>query len=204
MTAQRLFKSVSIYLWLVFWFYPAQKEYKTFKFLGKKLPSLVNIALLLFTQCIFRCEALDTDGPSWAPHVECPSVNPPKRGTLHFLSLPSCLFISPSLIWGFTPSTVWRLRPLSEAALNFRSSFKRSVKKKKKKKSGLIPQIVADECWDASGLIVSLSQCNRSRPSPGEHEKDMMSSWFQRLVLCCVARKFQLRLSFLLWVIIWN
>lgn len=27
-------------------------------------------------------------------------------------------------------------------------------------------QIVADECWNAFGLIVFLSQCNRSRPEP--------------------------------------
>lgn len=61
----------------------------------------------------------------------------------------------------------------------------------------VLSQIVADECWNAFGLIVFLSQCNRSRPSPGEHEEDMMSSWIQRVVLGCVSRTFQLRLLFL-------
>lgn len=68
---------------------------------------------------------------------------------------------------------------------SFRCSFKRSV---------MWSQIVADECWNACCLIVFLSQCNRSRPSPGEHEEDMMSSRIQRVVLGCVSRKFQLRL----------
>lgn len=59
--------------------------------------------------------------------------------TLCFTSPVSHLFMSLVLIWRFVPSTVQKLHPLSEVALKFRSSFKRSVE------SGLSPR--SDSGW---------------------------------------------------------